>query len=75
MAVVDAERHHGSLVHELIATVESYNPGVDRELIRRAFDFAELHHRGQVRRSGEEFIHHPWSVAVICAAKVPLNSG
>ena len=67
MAVVDAERHHGSLVHELIATVESYNPGVDRELIRRAFDFAELHHRGQVRRSGEEFIHHPLAVAQICA--------
>jgi GTP diphosphokinase / guanosine-3',5'-bis(diphosphate) 3'-diphosphatase len=67
MAVVDAERHHGSLVHELIANVESYNPGVDRELIRRAFDYAELHHRGQTRRSGEEFIHHPLAVAQICA--------
>ena len=67
MAVVDAERHHGSLVHELIAIVESYNPGVDRELIRRAFDYAELHHRGQTRRSGEEFIHHPLAVAQICA--------
>ena len=67
MAVVDTERHHGSLIHELIAIVESYNPGVDRELIRRAFDFAELHHRGQVRRSGEEFIHHPLAVAQICA--------
>jgi GTP diphosphokinase / guanosine-3',5'-bis(diphosphate) 3'-diphosphatase len=67
MAVVDAERHHGSLVHELIASVENYNPGVDRELVRRAFDFAELHHRGQTRRSGEEFIHHPLAVAQICA--------
>ena len=67
MAVVDTERHHGNLIHELIAIVESYNPGVDRELIRRAFDFAELHHRGQVRRSGEEFIHHPLAVAQICA--------
>ncbi len=67
MAVVDTERHHGSLIHELISIVESYNPGVDRGLIRRAFDFAELHHRGQVRRSGEEFIHHPLAVAQICA--------
>src|SRR5260221_562321 len=67
MAVVDAERHHGSLVLELIAIVEAYNPGFDRELIRRAFDFAELRHRGQVRRSGEEFIHHPLAVAQICA--------
>jgi GTP diphosphokinase / guanosine-3',5'-bis(diphosphate) 3'-diphosphatase len=67
MTVVDAERHHQGLVHELIASVEEYNPGVDRELIRRAFDFAERAHRGQTRRSGEEFIHHPWAVAQICA--------
>ena len=67
MAVLDAERHHEDLVSELIARVEGYNPGVDRELIRRAFDFAELHHRGQSRRSGEEFINHPWAVAQICA--------
>src|SRR5688572_30948678 len=67
MAVVDAQRHHEHLVEELLASVETYNPGVDRELIRRAFEVAEERHRGQVRRSGEEFIHHPWGVARICA--------
>jgi GTP diphosphokinase / guanosine-3',5'-bis(diphosphate) 3'-diphosphatase len=67
MTVLDAERHHEGLVNELIASVESYNSGVDRELIRRAFDYAEQAHRGQTRRSGEEFIHHPWEVAQICA--------
>ena len=41
MAVVDAERHHENLVSELIASVETYNPGVDKELIRRSFDLAE----------------------------------
>ncbi len=67
MAVLDAERHHEHLVSELIARVESYNPGVDKDLIRRAFDYAERHHRGQVRRSGEEFVNHPWAVAGVCA--------
>jgi GTP diphosphokinase / guanosine-3',5'-bis(diphosphate) 3'-diphosphatase len=67
MTVVSAGREHENLVEELIASVEVYNPGVDRELIRRAFEFAEARHRGQVRRSGEEFIHHPWGVARICA--------
>jgi len=67
MAVLDAQRHHENLVSELIARIEAYNPGVDKELIRRAFDFAELHHRGQSRRSGEEFVNHPWAVAQICA--------
>src|SRR4029450_12905139 len=67
MTVVSAGREHENLVGERIASVEVYNPGVDRELIRRAFEFAEAQHRGQVRRSGEEFIHHPWGVARICA--------
>ena len=67
MAVVDAERHQNDLVSELIANVEAYNPGVDKELIRRAFDEAERAHRGQVRRSGEAFITHPLGVALICA--------
>ena len=67
MAVVDAERHQNDLVNELIASVEAYNPGVDRELIHRAFDEAERAHRGQVRRSGEPFVNHPLGVALICA--------
>ena len=67
MTVVDAERHQNDLVNELIASVEAYNPGVDKELIRRAFDEAERAHRGQVRRSGEPFINHPLGVALICS--------
>jgi GTP pyrophosphokinase len=67
MTVVGAEQHHQDLVEELLATVETYNPGVDRDLIRRAFETAERRHRGQLRRSGEDFIHHPYGVARICA--------
>ena len=67
MAVVDTERHLDDPVGELIASIEAYNPGVDRELIRRAFDFAEQAHRGQTRRSGEKFINHPLGAATICA--------
>jgi guanosine-3',5'-bis(diphosphate) 3'-pyrophosphohydrolase len=67
MAVVGTEQHHESLVEELLASVETYNPDVDRDLIRRAFATAEERHRGQARRSGEDFIHHPYGVARICA--------
>src|SRR5215210_1177715 len=67
MAVVDIDRHHQDLVDELIAAAEGYNPGVDRELLARAFHFAARAHEGQVRRSGEPFAHHPWAVAKICA--------
>jgi len=67
MAVVGAEQHHQELIDELIAVVEEYNPGVDRELLTRAFRQSAEAHKGQVRRSGEEFIHHPFGVAKICA--------
>ncbi len=70
MAVADVERNresHESLVSELIASIAVYNATVDRDLIRRAFTFAELAHRGQMRKSGEEFIAHPWAVASVCA--------
>ncbi len=67
MTVLDAKRHREDLVEELIAEVEAYNPDVDKELLRRAFEYAERAHAGQTRRSGEEFIHHPLGVARICA--------
>src|SRR5688500_12068203 len=67
MAVVDVDRHHQDLVDELIAAVEAYNAGVDKELLARAFRSAATAHPGQVRSSGEPFVHHPWAVAKICA--------
>jgi guanosine-3',5'-bis(diphosphate) 3'-pyrophosphohydrolase len=67
MAVLEAPERHQDLIDELIAEVAEYNPEVDRELLARAFRFAAKAHEGQQRRSGEEFIHHPYSVARICA--------
>ena len=64
MAVL--ERHH-DLVEELLAEVEAYKPDADQELLRRAFDYAANAHDGQLRRSGQEFIYHPWGAAKILA--------
>jgi len=60
------ERHQ-DLVDELLAELESYKPDFDRELITRAFQYAAAAHEGQLRRSGQEFIHHPWGAAKILA--------
>jgi guanosine-3',5'-bis(diphosphate) 3'-pyrophosphohydrolase len=67
MAVLEAPERHQDLVEELLAEVSSYNPDLDRELLTRAFAFAAKAHEGQQRRSGEEFILHPFSAAKICA--------
>src|SRR6266498_3656610 len=67
MAVVEAQEQHQHLVDELIADVEAYKSDVDRDLLRRAFTFAERAHEGQQRRSGDDFIYHPWGAAMILA--------
>ena len=67
MTVLEAGRRHQELIDELIADVAAYNPDVDNDLLERAFYFAAEKHEGQQRRSGEDFIHHPWGAAKICA--------
>jgi len=42
-------------------------PEIDREAIRRTFEFACERHADQLRRSGDQFITHPVGVAQICA--------
>src|SRR4051795_1300117 len=64
MAVLE---RHQDLIDELLADLEAYKPEFDRDLITRAFEFAAQAHDGQQRRSGQEFIHHPWGAAKILA--------
>jgi guanosine-3',5'-bis(diphosphate) 3'-pyrophosphohydrolase len=64
--VTVVERHQ-DLVDELITEIEAYKPDADRELVTRAFRYAANAHDGQLRRSGQEFILHPWGAAKILA--------
>lgn len=40
------------------------NSKANIDLIKKAYDFAEYHHRGQKRNSGEDYFIHPIAVAV-----------
>ena len=51
----------------LVRTVRGYNAKADLKEIERAYRFAEEHHRGQKRISGDDFITHPLSVTQILA--------
>lgn len=55
------------MLEELLEKIRAYNPNVDEDLITRAFNMAEEHHRGQKRNSGEDYIIHPFNVALILA--------
>jgi GTP diphosphokinase / guanosine-3',5'-bis(diphosphate) 3'-diphosphatase len=52
-------------VDDLITLVKNYNPRTNTALIKRAFDYAQEMHTGQIRRSGEPYFTHPVAVAAI----------
>ena len=52
---------------ELEKRALSYNPGLDRERLRTAFDYARVKHEGQLRKDGSPYVTHPLEVAHNCA--------
>ena len=66
-ALAPAAEIHRELLEQLIADVAAYAPDADEGRIAAAFEVSCLHHDGQLRKSGEPFVLHPWSVAMICA--------
>jgi len=52
---------------DILDRVEAYNPQSNQDLLRRAYVFSALEHKGQVRRSGEPYLVHPLHVAAILA--------
>ena len=51
----------------LLEKVRAYSPDADLELLRRAYVFSALAHKGQVRHSGEPYLVHPIEVADVLA--------
>lgn len=48
---------------EVLAAAKATNGRIDTEILQLAYDMAEQAHRGQIRASGEPYIHHPLAVA------------
>lgn len=55
------------LYEELIASIRKYHPSTDISLVEKAYRVAHDSHAGQMRKSGEPYIIHPLSVAIILA--------
>ena len=51
-------------IEDLLEHVKTHNPD-EVGIIRKAYEFANELHNGQMRQSGEQYITHPLSVAYI----------
>jgi guanosine-3',5'-bis(diphosphate) 3'-pyrophosphohydrolase len=52
---------------DIYETVRRHHPGADLELLRKAYIFSAVEHKGQTRASGEPYLVHPLEVANILA--------
>jgi GTP diphosphokinase / guanosine-3',5'-bis(diphosphate) 3'-diphosphatase len=56
-----------AVLEPLVATHRAAHPKADLKILQKAYDIAEEHHRGQLRKSGDPFITHPLAVSTILA--------
>jgi guanosine-3',5'-bis(diphosphate) 3'-pyrophosphohydrolase len=52
---------------DIYETVRSNHPSADLEILRKAYVFSAVEHKGQTRASGEPYLVHPLEVANILA--------
>src|SRR3954469_5626874 len=52
---------------ELMKMMRTNRPHDDLGIIRKAYDFSQKHHAGQMRASGEPYLVHPLGVALVLA--------
>jgi len=67
LARLGTTRPQTPVLDPLFRVVRVNHPKADLALIERAYRTAELHHRGQLRKSGDAYITHPLAVATILA--------
>jgi len=54
-------------INDIVDYIAAYYPDADFDLIRKAYIFSAQVHHGQTRLSGEPYLNHPLSVAMILA--------
>lgn len=55
------------MLDDIISKIEEYAPNANFDLVKKAYNFSKDSHKGQLRKSGEEYFIHPKEVAMILA--------
>jgi guanosine-3',5'-bis(diphosphate) 3'-pyrophosphohydrolase len=59
--------HTVSKFRDLMKAAAERRPHDELAILKKAFDYAQSHHEGQLRASGEPFLIHPLEVALVLA--------
>lgn len=54
-------------INAYLEKIQSINKNIDIEKLKKAYLYAQKHHEGQLRKSGEPFFIHPVAVSIIVA--------
>ncbi|MCK5356648.1 MAG: HD domain-containing protein, partial [Methyloprofundus sp.] len=65
--IIDSAAPEQLLLNQLNALLRNYLEKTHLDQVYQAYQFGQQHHAGQFRKSGEPFICHPLSVAIILA--------
>ena len=65
--LVEGGQLRGMMIEDILKRIQDYAPGADIGLVVDAYQYAALCHRGQIRKSGEDYLVHPLAVAHILA--------
>jgi GTP pyrophosphokinase len=74
--ILDEEQEKKEILRHYRALLRALRPKIkkgDKELVRRAFEMAAEAHKTMRRKSGEPYIFHPITVAMICVEEIGLG--
>jgi GTP diphosphokinase / guanosine-3',5'-bis(diphosphate) 3'-diphosphatase len=64
---------YNKMFDRLIEACRQNFPSIDEKLLLKSFEFAIEAHKNDRRASGDEYITHPFEVALIVAQEIPLD--
>ena len=64
---------YNKMFDQLLEACKQNFPAIDEKLLAKGFEFAIEAHKNDRRASGDEYITHPFEVALIVAKEIPLD--
>lgn len=61
----DGFKNPDDIFEKILERINEYHPNTDTKMIKKAYELADNAHKGQKRKSGEDYIIHPLCTALI----------